>query len=378
MRNNFVTIFLRTESVHLRKDIGMIPFTMSKKFFYSSKIVTLKKKEHPPLTCDLKGVEIEYIDGDASMATKRLYEYRIIKSYILKYAKYIDVLNLYHISLFHFILMWYYKKKNKNGITYLKLDNNDIATHKLLWDWVRFSCFRLFSKKVDIISTETRSACVTIEKQLHHPVLYVPNGSCMIDNVQSLNFHKENIFLTVGRIGASIKNTDLIVEAFSKIYRQCDWNLMLVGYIEPTFKSWMEGYCSNYDKLSERIILTGEISKVCELKQIYQKSKIFIMVSKRESFSIAVAEAQSQGNYLILSENVAPHDDFTNDGKFGITIPANDADSLAKAMLAESAKQHDYLAYARYCQENFNWNIICKRIDFAIKGARDSMIKVEK
>lgn len=368
MGKSFVSIFLRTEDVHLRKDIGMIPYTMQKYYGYHSTLVTIKNGEYPSLENFLSGLELKFLRGDASKSIQMLYEFCLIKRYLQQNAALIDVLNLYHVSLGHFLLLNYYKRINKNGIAYLKLDNSNIAYGSKVRDSARFFVYRLLAKKVDIISTETKSACQTIAEQLHHEIQYIPNGSnlfeCTTDDVCN---KKDNIFLFCGRVGEPIKNNDVIIKAFSKIYDSCNWNLEFVGPQNNDFITWYEAFSSNYAGIKERILFHGEIDDTKTLMRYYSEAKVFLMVSKRENFSLSVAEAQSMGDFLILSDCVAPCKDFTDSGRLGAIVRAGDVEGLSKAMLDATKMSFDYEEAILYAKQNFRWEKICRKLNDLIE-----------
>lgn len=109
----FVTIFPRTENIHLTKDVGAIPYTFHRHLGYDSTLVCIKNGEYPHNEQYTKGLRLDFIEGDTQRSVDDLwYEYRLIKQYISKHAKEIDVLNLYHLTIPHILLLAYYKFLN--------------------------------------------------------------------------------------------------------------------------------------------------------------------------------------------------------------------------------------------------------------------------
>ena len=120
----FVTLFPATENVHLTKDVGCIPYMLHKEYGYDSKIVTFNNGDYPYINEYLSGLKIEFI--------KKGNERFSCLEYVIKHAKEIDILNMYHMSLGKSLLCFYiYKKVNHKGIAYLKLDM-DLRTIKII------------------------------------------------------------------------------------------------------------------------------------------------------------------------------------------------------------------------------------------------------
>jgi Glycosyltransferase len=357
----FVTLFPFTSNVELAKDVGMIPWIMQNNYGYKSKLVTIKNGEYPYLATVTKNLELEFIDGNYDRAiNSSKYEYLLLKEYIKNNFKNIDILNIYHLSIYHLLLCNYYKHFNKSGICYIKSDFS--FDPKKVWKhWWQRLILRILAKNIDIISSESLISCNEIGRFLNKEIINIPNGYLQKKDYDFTK--KENIFLNVGRLGSPEKNTELIVRAFTKIHTKCNWNLYLVGPMTEKFKDYIKEIYKMNSDLKSRIYVTGNIENKNKLMTYYEKSKVFIMPSKHENFSLAVVEAQSAGNFLILSNNVKPHDDFTNYGKYGIVIPSDDDNRLAAAMIKCTKMNFTYSLYKNYADENFNWLKICGKIN---------------
>ena len=92
--------------------------------------------------------------------------------------------------------------------------------------------------------------------------IYLPNG---YDNLfVEKNFkikefkEKENIILTVGRLGTKEKNTELLLESLKEIDLN-DWKVILIGSEIEELLKYKEKYFKENPKLKEKIIFTGEI-----------------------------------------------------------------------------------------------------------------------
>ncbi len=374
----FVTIFSKTENVHLLKDVGLIPYTMYKEYGYRSKIVCIKNGDYPYLESYVKGIELEFIDGDYSkVRTSEKYEYKLIKKYLKVHAKDIDVLNLYHYTKYHAMLLAYYKKLNPKGTAYLKLDYYYEEKEKhhnpiiMFLDFSKRIIRNYIVKKIDLITTESGYSVEGFSKLFNRKVEYLPNGVVQYSGGKySVKNDKKNIFLTVGRLGSSPKNTELLLDAYADIYQKCNWNLVLVGTIKESLSTYMEQLFSKCENLRDRVLIKGEIKDKLELERIYRMSKVFLMPSRWENSSMAVLEAEVNGCFLILSDKVAPHRDFTDNGKYGYVVPSEDRNALADAMLKSTELKIDYQRQIDYVLSNFTWKIICEKLDTMLNTCR--------
>ena len=176
---------------------------------------------------------------------------------------------------------------------------------------------------------------------------------------------KRMFFFTAGRIGAPEKNNEIMLEAFAKVSNKCDWELHFVGKVDESFSKYTEKFLNEHSNLRERVKFLGEVTNREELYGIYAENKVFMLTSKFENFSLACVEALANGCYLILSDQVSPKIDFTDDWKYGIEVKVNDVDDLADKMLEVSQMNidekmvNDIIEYAR---KNFLWENICEKL----------------
>lgn len=376
---NFTTIFPRSENVHLTKDVGAIPYTFHSHLGYNSTLVCIQNGEYPHNELYTKGLHLEFIEGDTQKSVDDAwYEYRLIKKYLSKNAKRIDVLNLYHFSIPHVLLLAYYKFRNPKGIAYLKLDADfNVFPHtaqtytSMQKNPIKAALKRWLLNKIDIISAESHEICARAAASLNHEVTYIPNGFFAHGTAGKANIEKKkNQFLTVGRLGNYQKNTESILRAFAKIYQSCDWDLVLIGPSEGAFLSEMQRLFDAHEGLKSRVIYAGSVSDKAELSNIYSTAKVFLLPSRWESFGLVVVEAQSEGCYLVLSDQVVPYAEFTANGQLGCVIPAEDDDALADAMLQAARTEHNPQASRAYAYKHFAWERICEKLNNAFLEKR--------
>lgn len=338
---HFVTLFPPAKNVHLVKDVGQIPYQMQKHFNYRSTLVCYKSEDdYPYLKKEVEGLNIEFVEDRGTT----LYWEKAVVSYLFKKARSIDVLNLYHLSQASMLYGLLFKWLNPKGILYLKLDFN---LSRFKREGFRFSkngmkeafhrfIFNFFLRKTDIISVETREVENILrksDKRFNDKLLYLPNGvdHVHLDDVQKGNTGKENMILTVGRIGLPEKNHGLFLEALSETDLK-DWKVVFAGPVNKNFKPKVERFFEQHPELRDRIQFTGEITDRTNLYSLYKRAKIFCLPSKSEGFPMVLIEALSFGNYLIGTDKITSIKEVTQQGTFGHIIPAENTAALSRAI----------------------------------------------
>jgi glycosyltransferase involved in cell wall biosynthesis len=343
MKRRFVTIFPICENVHLTKDLGQIPFFLHKTYQYDSSIVSYKNsKDYPNLKGEVNGLKLNLIENKGRISFLE----RSVLSYIKKNAKDIDVLNLYIFSKFTFVYGILYKLINPKGFLFLKLDGYNETFEKI--NKIKHSTngfkniiFKYlekeFLKKIDLITIENSIGEKLVKEKYPHlsdKIMYLPvgvNDIYLSEHFKS-NFRKfdqkENIILTVGRIGETIKNNEMMLRALSKTNLK-NWKMVFIGAINPDFEPYLENWKKENPQLSDKVIFTREIKDRLELYEWYNKSKIFCMTSWKESFCHSIGEAIYFGNYIIGTEGIVSMRDLSNEQKHGVILKADDDNSLS-------------------------------------------------
>lgn len=363
----WVTIFPDCKNFHLIKDVGYIPYIMSKNFKFESSVVTFNNDIYDYVNTYLKGLKIEFLNQ--KIKNDKL----AVLIYLLKYSKKIDVLNLFHLKPKHLIYIYIYKLLNKKGKAYIKLDANEtIKNINLNEKQLKSFIYKKLLKYCDLISVETKELYEWLNNNWEQNVEYIPNGfwinnesvndkNLNIENIKS----KQNYITAVGRIGDKNKNIEILIEAFKRIYNEIpNWKLYLVGEMTDEFSNYLESVKEKYPDISKRIIKKGYISDLELLDSIYRQSKIFCMTSISESFGLVFVEAIKNGCYIVSSDVLAAKD-IVNEGKNGTIFKSNDLDELTK-LLRYSCDNYDTLCdpkkISEFAYDNFSWIKICENI----------------
>lgn len=362
----YLTLFPYCENVHLIKDVGMIPFVLQKEFGYNSTIACYRNGEYSYLLSEIPGVNLVFIP--------RIFKNEILDSclFLLRNFRKHEILQLYHFGRHRLIPACFFKLLKKmtfaNSFTYLKLDADDnIINLKLTWQ------HRLFLKGVDLISVETKKIHSILNKKkiFEQEVSYIPNGFYDYGKKVRMNFtDKENLIITVGRIGTHQKYNETLLEAFKNFALKNDsWRLELIGPIEPEFNIYIENYFKRNPKLISRVVFTGAIIDRVKLVEKYKKAKIFVLSSRFEGFPLVYLEAIKFG-CTILTTSISPSFDITDNEKYGSIFPIGNIIELTCLLEDYSLKQDrlndNCIMVQEYANENFSWKKICSKIDFTI------------
>src|SRR5574344_1065264 len=277
----FVTIFPSASDTHLNKDVFMLPKNLAK-LGYESVLVCSKKPNQNLIQKD-KDVRVEFLSGETGDYESKA-EYSAMREYINAHAKDIDILNLYHINFGNLKLVKLYKRLNPSGISYIKSDL-DLREFKNKPNFLKESIRKKYMRCVDIVSSESKDLCFRLSQRFNRKVEYIPNGYAEVKLPKEiLNAKKQNVFLSVGRLGTEQKRTEDLVNAYLIIYKKCDFDLWLVGTETDEFKEFMSVIYSDYPDVKKRIKEFGEIKYQKKLFEIYAKSKMLVLPSGWESF----------------------------------------------------------------------------------------------
>lgn len=358
---NFYTLFTRTENVHLLKDVGMIPEKLAQNYpDVNSFLVTYQNGDYPYVGHQINNLKMVYLN-------KRFGKIIDGIRFIRQNADVIDVLNIYHLNLSSFFYCKAAKKYlNKNAVIYLKLDANNTEIEKLKKHDLRALIKRKTIDMADIVSAETTSMVSGISALVNKQIQWIPNGCYEMfeDTINSNN--KKNRIITVGRLGAPEKNTKLLIDSFVRCSNNQDWELRLIGPFTDEIAHITETLKKEHPQLAERIILTGEITDKNILSREYREAKVFMLPSKWESFSFALAEALEAGLYIISSGSVPLAKDVIEFGAKGKIIEGFDDESWSNALLDVCNSDTDWeevlCVNKAIVKEKYNWDTIVEKL----------------
>ncbi|MDP3467496.1 MAG: glycosyltransferase family 4 protein [Daejeonella sp.] len=377
----FHTIFTDTENFHLVKDVGQIPYFMYKTEGYDAELISYRNNEaYPYINKEVKGLKLRFIPDKG-----RLFYFELgIVSYLWSFAKSIDVLNLFHFKKDHLLYLLLYKILNPKGKAYIKLDmdilffkdyNAFLYSRYSVKNYLLKGITKWMFKLTHVFSVETeeaRSYLIKVYPELEQKLICIPNG---VDNLyldEEIKLkpweEKEDIIITVGRIGTLQKNTELFLEAL-KITKLNNWKVYILGPVEEDFQNYIKQYFLENPQLKNSIIFTGNVTDRKELFEWYNRAKIFCLTSRFEGFPIAFPEALYFGDYII-STPVSSSVHITNNGQFGKVVKADTPDFAAAIIecIADGfLTSEQFENTIKFSRANFTWPGIAKKLSEKLK-----------
>ncbi|BCZ46680.1 hypothetical protein psyc5s11_27470 [Clostridium gelidum] len=350
MSKNFTIFQPGFENDCLTKDVGLIPIVFQKDLHYNCNFLCNWIKDFDGILVK-NNIKVTLIENDETVVST---------------LKNTDILMLFGIYDYNLEMITKYKNINPNGKIYLKLDMNihwlkGIDMDKNLTDLLN---------KCTLISVECRTLQKYIKDHWNVKVEYIPNGYYDFNDATVNYENKENTIITVGRLGSYQKSTETLLEAFKLASSKLDnWKVKLIGTIEDSFKTYINEFFNSNPNLKDKIIFTGKITDRKLLEDEYEKAKIFCLTSRFEGFPNVFPESAVKGNYIISSD-IDPAYDITNNKKYGSIFLISNSEELAK-ILVDVCSNENFLkqtcsAIQKHAKDNLNWVSLCERIDYYI------------
>lgn len=306
-------------NVELVKDCGLIPYLLYRDHGCDVRMVGAQGCKYSYLEL-VRGLQMEFLP-DGSVKTKA--------SYIRQHAKEIHLLILRSCYETNFEVAYTYKEQNPQGKIYVGLDANSVWMDSIDWE---NPYFRKFMDCCDVIATSGKEVQRYLNQKWPWKIMYVPNGYYSFDEDEERRSfaEKENIILTVGRLGTQQKATHVMLEAFALAADQIpSWTLRLIGTVESDFQSYVSEYYQKHPDLRNRVIFAGSIQDRKELREEYQRAKIFTLSSEIEGGTPnVIAEALHAGCVPAVTRFDASTD-ATDHERCGRIADIDDANGLA-------------------------------------------------
>lgn len=304
----------------LLKDCGVIPFLLHKNHGCDAIMAGERVDTYSNLRY-VEGMRLEFLPEGGGA------------EYLFREAQNIDCLLLYGPYPEYFPLADLYKRRNPRGKIALALDANTSWMDRIQWAEPEF---RRFMDRCDVITASGHTMQRHLNEKWPWPIEYIPNG---FYNFSSRPWHvdfsrKENIILTVGRLGTTQKATDVLLESFAKIAPQIpNWELHLAGGVEPDFQPWLEDFRRRFPELQSRIRFLGNLTDRDALYEAYQRAKIFALPSRSEGGTPnVIGEALFSGDAIAITK-IDEYQDATGQGCCGLAAEGWDAEAFSRVLL---------------------------------------------
>ena len=362
--------FNHFEQEHFGKDVFLVPYYLGKRLNCEVTIVyplTKTNKSFPSVMYGVHLVPLKLIHGFP-------WWIRNIKNlfYLWKNAQKIDILMCFHHTPLTEFRVLLYKHFNPNGVAYVKLDMGkmeDFYSSKELNNPFRRKLTSNFLDKVDILSCETTGIYNLLKTtsnpkfQYGNKLVLMPNGFdeellCSY-NIKEKSFEeKENLMITVGRLGTSQKNTEMILRALSKVDMH-DWTFYLIGSVEKDFEAVIETFYQENPDKRDSVVFTGPIYDKKQLWEYYNRAKVFVLTSRWEGSPIVFPEAKRFCNFIVSTE-VWAYYDITDRGRLGFPIPQEDDVTLASVLAEITSGNRIINICGEYDVQQLSWLFMVK------------------
>ena len=142
--------------------------------------------------------------------------------------------------------------------------------------------------------------------------------------------------------------------------------MQLIGSYDAKFYDYYNEWRNKNPDAAKETYLVGEIENRKKLLQYYDRAKIFCLPSRAEAFSLALIEAASRGNYLLLS-NVGSANEVVNELGYGELFTSENeiefTDKMIKVCnILEETNVDIHKKIAGKVQEKYSWDCSCKKI----------------
>lgn len=377
--NRIITIILgEGNTAYFYKDPGMIMYSLSKYCGYKSTIAWFANNE-------VKNSEFEEYCNIINLPHSSSKHQNIsnVKDFIKNNIKKYDIVMFYNYGSTNYRLAYYCKKYNPNIKVYCKLDMNENGFSHFyennITRKVKNYFERIKSKYIDIFTVETRYFYEKLKnnKMFSGRLYYLPNGvstiGVCVDQLDKIT--KENIIITVGRLGLYEKNNEMLLNVLKNIDINIlkNWKVFFIGPMTDEFKVYYDNFFKQYQYLKPYVTAIGNRTDRNDLYKYYARAKIICMTSRTESFGIATIEGMYFGAYPIVTNYGFVVDDITNSGMFGSIARNNDIDDFSSKLeifMNNSENNSIYNECKLYAREIFHYDRISKLLNRYLNMSR--------
>ena len=354
MNNKYNIAYLASfQKMYLSKDVFLIPYYLAREQHVLLKLVygsNLGNTELPECYRNVKLV------GHSRKQVSKLNELLDWFHYILPHSKHINSIFFCGCSAHHMILTWLLLKLNPKISVVVFGDMEEPQARDFLdtgaiygnglTAWTKRKLTHFFFNHIKFpVANERAYSLMQQAYQKYDWHGLVSLYPCLDDelfNDLGLQMRpwseKENIMISVGRIGNYQKNTDMLLEALEKVDLK-DWKVYLIGPITENFEV---GKSSDYHKrittffennqhLKEKVIFTGMIYDQKVLFDYFLRAKVYLSTARHEGFANVYSQAAACGCYIV-STDVGGAETASNNWKFGIKVNQENSDEMATAI----------------------------------------------
>lgn len=375
-RKKVVLIYHHFEQEHLGKDVFLVPYYLGKSNGLNVDIVYPLTKTNRNLIETNKKLTRKYpnVKFVPLRVFGRLSYMLLVFFYLIRNKGYISCLIQFHISLNSIVFGNLFKYLNPRDKLYVKMDGMYWIEEVLLKarrNTLKFRLIKSFLNSLDLISIELLEGYkILVENNicdvsLKEKVLYIPNGFDE-ELLESLNLiersfdEKENLIITVGRLGTYQKNTEMLLNALTEIELK-DWKVFFIGPIDRSFEKSIECFYAKHPEKLASVVFKGSIYDKKALWEYYIRSKVFVLTSRFEGCALVLNEAKRFKNYIV-STKIGGFCEFVGDSGHGEEVIQNDSKALGGLLQSIINGDVNIDVYENFDTSCLSWKNVLKKI----------------
>lgn len=344
-RKRLTLLWREFNSLELGKDVMLVPYYLGKSLKFDVEIcMNYADEQLDEITKYIQRTGVTIVRKPIGYTHfRRISAYF---KYLLSNARKTDLLMCFHWRIETYFSVLFYKFLNPKGKIYIKLDTDsgnefDTTRYKGIKRWILHKLYSACIHRVNCFSCETSKVYDTICQNtefgdiLKKKLVLMPNGFdeelLQSFNIKERSFEeKENLIITVGRIGTEQKNTEMLLNALQGLDLK-DWKVCIIGPIEPNFQETIDKFYQQNPEKHNQIQFIGSINDKRELWEWYNRAKVFVLTSNYESYGIVLTEAKRLNNYII-STPVGAAEDIIGNEAYGSIIALSNFKELSKIL----------------------------------------------
>ena len=324
---------------------------------------------------DVEGTKTYYF---RNISNTLRWKYKLYTPYYLpfiarKEIKNFDVIHLHEYRTFLNIVVGYYARKYK--IPYILQPRGSFPRftkcfQKKIFDFlfgykiIKNSCKIIASSKIE---SEQYDKVFSSDKE----IVYVPNG-INLKEFKNLpkkgEFRKkykikdtEKIILYLGRIHKR-KGLDLLVEVFSKLQKNLNIKLVIVGP-DDGYLNYLKNLVKNL-KIGKKVIFPGPLFEKNKL-EAYVDADVFVLPSKDkyESFGNVVLESLACGTPVIVTNNCGVSEYLNSEVSYIVEYNEKQLSDAILNILTDEKKRIKMSVKAKKFVRNFSWEKVVDKIE---------------
>lgn len=335
----------RLNLMELGKDVILLPYYLGQALGYRTEICCGYADElESQVRCEEKD---NLIFVRCSLTYNPFQRTLIYLKYLFQNSSRIDLLMCFHWRFETFVIVLYHRIFNKKGQVYVKLDTSagvewDLSYRNIVGKLLRKWIYKICLKKVDLFSCETSLAYQNLCQdknfgELLKPKLVMLPNSFDESRLEQLGIEersylqKENLMITVGRLGTHQKNTEMLLDALATMDLK-GWKFCFIGPMTVPFQTIKDDFFRLHPEKKEVVKFIGPLYNKKELWEYYNRAKVFVCTSRWESSGIVLNEAKRFRNYIV-STRVGEAEDLIEQEKYGKLVNQEDVSELGNVLM---------------------------------------------